>query len=192
MIAVFCYTTHKMNSGYPKLYQEDPGHQILSGHMSDDAYKEALDSMVVVCVDAVLIDEEKQIFYLPRRKQKPMDSWWVIGGRLPAGVFPEVGMQKKFKAETGLQIEKDRFNFVCMNRYLFKDRQQEPQNHGADSLSYTYYLVPTQQELEAISSSLEENEYDTEQKLKSFSRQELVEEKVHPMLIDLWDKIFSK
>ncbi len=174
----------------PNFYHEDPNHQIPNVFLSDEAYAEAMKAMVIVCADTILINPEKRTVFLTQRAVKPIKDWWLIGGRVKAGEGALEAMQRAFKRETGLDVELGRFQFVSMNRYHWKDREQVPQETGSDNFSYTFFLTPTDKELDTIGRSLEKTEYVKDAGLKEFDRNQLVKIGVHQVIIDLYDTIF--
>lgn len=166
----------------PVLLYKEPGFKGLEKKfMSESAYSEALTSLVIVCTDVLLVNRVNKTVYLAKRRSKPMNDWWLIGGRMYAGELPEESMARCFKRETSVEIEKNRFKFVALNRYFFKDRQQTPQNIGCDSLCYTFILEPTKEELNKI--SLDSNEY--QGGIREFTRETISREKVNEAIFNL-------
>ena len=154
-------------------------------------YAKALESFVFACTDAVIIDRKKKLFYLAKRQHKPMNNWWIIGGRQFAGETPLEAMHRAFTRETSLNVSESRFKFVVMNEYRWKNRQQKPQNKGLHNLSHTFLIELSPKEREQASQHLERNEYDAMVGLRPFSRRDLVKRKVSKILIDLHDIIFK-
>lgn len=175
----------------PKLYIEDSSYQMPGRVWDDVSYSHALDMFVIVCVDALLVNRERKTIYLARRRAKPMQGWWILGGRMRAGEQERDAMRRKFLQETSVDIEPLRFEFVYMNRYHWKDRQQEPQDRGMDSLAYTFAVELTEEELQKVSENLERREYETGSSLREFNRTELVQEHIHDAIIDLYDQVFK-
>lgn len=175
----------------PKHYIEDSSYQ-MPGRMWDDvSYSHVLDMFVIVCVDVVLVNHERKTIYLARRRAKPMQGWWVIGGRMQAGEQERDAMHRKFLQETSVDVDSARFEFLCMNRYFWKDRQQEPQENGADSLAYTFIVELMEEELKQAAENLEKREYEASGGLREFTRDELLQEGAHEAIIDLYDQVFK-
>lgn len=128
--------------------------------MSDDAYVQAVSSMVIVCADILFYSASKGVVYLAKRKSKPLSNWWMIGGRIKAGDTGEQGAVNNIKRETGLEVDPSRLKFLAMNRYFFNNRQQEPQDIACDSLSYTYALDISDEEFVVAKEHLDKNEYE--------------------------------
>lgn len=176
----------------PMLYREKPNVVIPRKFIADDkAYGEALEAFVAVCTDCLFFNQEKGTVYLAKRKAKPMScEWWFIGGRVFAGEDEHTAMRRCIKRETGLEIDPERIDFLAMKRYLFKDRQQEPQEKGCDSLCYIFGLEVTEAEIATVRSNLDKNEYDLEAGLLEFDSAKLTAENVFPSIIDVYEKVF--
>lgn len=172
-----------------RIYIEDTSHQMPRRFLTKEAYAAAMESMVVVNADAVIINSYRRTIYLARRCVKPWKGWWMIGGRVFAGELPEDSMQRCFQRETSLYIEKDRFRLIGMYRYLWKDREQEPQSAGSDNLGYTFAVELSEQELLAATQMLDRKEYAGG--LSEFDRDRIVRENVHPVLSDIYKKLFG-
>lgn len=176
----------------PTLYHEQPNVVIPRKFINDNtAYANALEAFVLVCTDCLLINREKGTVYLAKRRAKPMScEWWFIGGRVFAGEDELSSMLRCIKRETGLAVEKDRLDFLAMKRYFFKNRQQDPQEKGCDSLCYIFSLEVTEAELSIVRSNLDENEYDLVAGLQEFDPAKLVAENVFPSIIDVYERAF--
>jgi ADP-ribose pyrophosphatase YjhB (NUDIX family) len=112
---------------------------------------------------------------------------WIIGGRQMAGEIPEQAIRRCFKRETGLDVPENRFHFVLINNYIWKDREQEPQNVGSHNFALTFYIELSEEERTAV--KLVSAEYE-EFGLREFSREDLIREGAHQALIDLYDNVF--
>lgn len=158
-------------------------------YMSNEVYEQVVRNTVVVCVDTVFVSLERRLFFLARRKARPMQNWWFIGGRVWVGETEHIAACRCIKRETGLVINPTNLTPVAMNRYLFNSRQQPPQNLGCDSLCYVFALETDLFEVAKASKQLDKDEYE-EGGLKYFDRQSLVEAGVDQAVIDLYDLIF--
>lgn len=174
----------------PVLYKEKTAISLPRKFLDDKEYTDALEAFVLVCTDCVFIHKKRRTFYLARRKSKPMSDWWFIGGRSYAGEEELASMRRCLKRETGLDINPDRFEFLTMKRYFFKDRQQAPQDKGCDSLCYIFAVFATDEEITIASSNLDPKEYDSEFGLKEFGPEELANENVFSSIIDLYEYFF--
>lgn len=177
---------------YPKLYVEPCAEHLPKGHrMTNDAYANATANLIIVSTDAVIIDSARMTMWLAVRAQKPADKlWWWIGGTLRRGFTAEDGMAEKFFAETALRVDPTRFEFIAMVRYWWKDRAQEPEDTGSDNLAYTYYIELSPEDRAVVAANLDANEYDRASGLREFTREDLVHEGVHPVIVDVYDAIF--
>lgn len=147
--------------------------------------------MIIVCTDAVIINRDRRTIYLAKRAIKPMQGLWWIGGRRLPGESAISSMQRCFKRETGLDIHSVHFTLVDIAEYLWKDRQQAPQDAGSHNLCHTFAVELSDTELEQAKSGLEKQEYEPRFGLREFSRTDLVRAKVHQVILDVYDKIFS-
>lgn len=172
-------------------YVEDLNHQMPPRLLDNKTYALAMESFVVVCTDAILANRQKGIVYLAYRRVKPMQGWWIIGGKSFAGETPKDSIQRCFKRETSLELPKERFALIGLNRYFWKDRKQEPQNVGSDNLAYTFIVEPTPDEIVIVSQSLDPQEYDRNIGLQKFNLERLISKNVHPVILDLYQQIFS-
>lgn len=178
---------------FPVSYRETPELVIHPTRIDDDeVYGQAVASFVVVCVDCIFINRHRGTVYLVKRKAKPMSSqWWFIGGRVYAGEDEFTAMCRCLKRETSLNIDSSRLKPLLMRRYYFKDRQQEPQDRGCDSLCYVFGLDVTASEIDVVKSNLDCNEYSLEAGVEEFDAVALVSEKVFPSIIDTYNYIFQ-
>ena len=179
-----------MKNNQPKRYVESGF--IMSQHaLSDIEYEQAIRALVVVCTDVSIIDRDERKLYLAMRRARPASGWWYIGGRAFAGETELESMLRCFQRETGMKVAVERFQFISMNRYQWKDRAQEPVNIGCDSLCYTYALELSAEERLKVAKSLDQNEYTHEIGLRGFTRAELISENVLPQIIDFYDMVFA-
>ncbi len=171
------------------VYHENPAYQMSRVHLPDEVYAQTIRSFVIVCVDVVITSRQSghSALWLAKRKVKPWSGWWLIGGRMYAGEDPIPAVQSVFKRETSLEINPGRFSLVQVSSFLWKDRQQEPQDAGSHNLSLTFMLDLIPSELSAV--QLDTDEYDAEYVLRPFDREALVTE--HPVLSDLHQQIFG-
>lgn len=172
------------------LYQGKGRKKIKPEFLPDEVYNAAMRSFVVVCTDAIIINKKEKAVYLAKRRIKPMKNWWVIGGRSFTGELPEESIVRCFERETTLLLAGKRFKMLCINRYLWKDRQQEPQDIGSDNLAYTFAVELTEEEIRAVSMNLNKEEYE-DIGLEKFDLKRLRQEKIHPMIVLAYKQIFK-
>ena len=124
--------------------------------LPDDEYARAIEAFIVTCVDTVIVDRHTKKVYLPKRRSKPaQDLWWMIGGRRKTGITAREAMQEIFKRETSLQITLERFIFVTVAEYCWKNRQQKPQENGVHMQGYTFALELTTEERATVAKNLD-------------------------------------
>ncbi len=175
----------------PTLYRETPEHSMQRYFMTATAYEEAIRSFIIVCVDAVVIDSLRKTFWLIKRSQKPMQGVWVIGGRRAAGQTPIQAIERVFFRETSLLLGAERFTYVKENEYLWKDREQEPQNVGCHGVVQVFAVELTPQEREHTAANLEKTGYVPGWGLQEYNREKLLADTgIHKALLDLYDTIF--
>jgi ADP-ribose pyrophosphatase YjhB (NUDIX family) len=119
-----------------------------------------------------------------------MPGWWVIGGRWFAGETKEESVRRAFKRETKLDLPEGRFQYARLNEYRWPDRQQVPQDKGSHSLAFTFLVELTPRERADAWAGLDKAEYISQRGLRPFNLHDLLAEKVHPMLIDLYRQVF--
>lgn len=106
-----------------------------------ETYSQALDHLVIACVDVLLTHQTKIL--LAKRKNPPRPSWWILGGRMVAGEAPLVAASRKIWEEADLDVSGDRLQFIGVYSTCFADRQQPPQQNGLHSLNITYQVELT-------------------------------------------------
>lgn len=169
-------------------YTEDGYQAIPKLRLSDEEYARALQRLIPVCADIVVIDREKQAIYLAPRTAKPGTGLWWIGGGIAAGTSKEDGAADNFKRETKLELPPERFQLVAANDYRFKDRAQEPSDIGCHMFGYIFTVELTDEEHAAM--TLDPGEYAEGQGLRPYSREELVQANVRQPVLDLYDDLF--
>lgn len=174
----------------PKLYREDSEHKIPRKFLSDEAYADAIAALIVVCTDAAIISKKRKTIFLAKRSTKPMSGWWFIGGRRIVGETADESIRRCFARETSLDLPETRFQFVAINDYVWKEREQKPQDAETHTLGYTFLVELSDEEVKKTSSALDLKEYERGFGLQEFDRQKLIDEGVHQAVIDIYDEIF--
>lgn len=176
----------------PRLYQEFPGLQLHSELCDDATYAAATRSFVIVCTDAIIYDRADRTVYLARRVAKPaMSLAWVIGGRVKMGERRLDAMHRHFLDDTGLDVSPSRFRFLQMSEYMWKDRRQEPQDVGTHHLAYTHGIELSPEERRYANRCLRPEEYEKALGLRRYTYRDLVDEGTHPVIQDLYRKLFD-
>lgn len=176
----------------PRVYVENPEHRMVRVCLDEATYAEAITTFVIVCTDACIVNRARRTLWLARRAVKPMKGIWWIGGRRFAGEKPAESMYRCFKRETGLDLPGNRFQFVLIAEYLWKDRQQEPQDEGSHNLAHTFAVELDAAELAQARTGLERGEYDRDFGLQEFTREQLVMAGAHSVIIDFYDAVFPR
>lgn len=174
-----------------KLYKEDPSHRMPKTHLTAEVYAAAIGSFVIVCVDAIVVNRNRRTVFLTKRRIKPMQGLWIIGGRMQAGELWTDAIRRKFRQEAWLDIPAERFEFLRINQYQWKDRRQEPQDTGSDNLALTFAVELTDAEIAGVSEGLDPDEYEPDFGLREFDRPCLVAAGAHPAILDLYDQLFQ-
>ncbi|MBI4437755.1 hypothetical protein HY631_02285 [Candidatus Uhrbacteria bacterium] len=182
----------KIQTGPLSLYvQGEVREEMRGGHMEDRVFASTIDHLIVVCTDAVIINRVRRTLYLCRRCVRPMRGLWVIGGRRRKGETPLAAMSARFQRETGLVLPQERFVFLMVTEYLWQDREQEPADRGMHYLGHQFVVELTNRELLYATLHLEPTEFDRAYGIQEFTRDRLVCEDVHPVLLEIYDSIFS-
>lgn len=157
--------------------------------IGDDAFSEVVRKMPIPCVDTVFIKPDDQAIYLGRRTALPMRGIWCFGGRI---FFNDADMNSAIsrimEMETGLRISPERFEYLCTHFYSWIIIAQG--SFPGKNLAATYSCQVTEEELEQMQAGLKQTEYDREFGIQRFDRNRLVDEKVHPALIDMYMDLF--
>ena len=175
-----------------RLYQEDPTHRMPRKFLSDGTYAEAIEGMIIVNTDVVIINRAHRSIFLANRTVYPMKGLWIIGGRRLPGETAVESMHRCFKRETKLDIDPERFTYVRNNEYTWSTRKQAPENVGCHNKADTFLVELTRDEVRLASTGLDPNEYEPGFGLKEYDRGGLVRAGAHEALIDLYDSIFSR
>jgi ADP-ribose pyrophosphatase YjhB (NUDIX family) len=123
----------------PHFQDPDRLNPVSSGdRLPTQIYSQALDHLVIACVDIVLTYQTK--IFLAKRSHPPRPSWWILGGRMVAGEAPLAAASRKIREEAALNVSSDRLQFVGVYSTCFADRQQPPQQNGLHSLNITYQV----------------------------------------------------
>lgn len=109
-----------------------------SDRLPAEVYSQALDYLVIACVDVALLHQNQVL--LAHRNRPPRPSWWILGGRMAAGEAPLAAACRKMMEECGLSITPDRLQWVGVYSTCFAQRQQSPQHHGLHSINLTYCI----------------------------------------------------
>ena len=120
-----------------------------------------------------------------------MKGWWEIGGRRFAGETALEAAIKNFTRETTLKLKPSRFKFITTIENIWKDREKKPKKIGKHDLIFVFALQLNNKEIKIVSENLDKKEY-YPNSLEKFDKKRLLKEKVHPALIEIYNKIFEK
>ncbi|RAQ93940.1 NUDIX domain-containing protein [Thermogemmatispora tikiterensis] len=133
-----------------------PNRQFLTGtrpqpgsFLPEDIYAQALDALVICCVDAALLSRGHWL--IARRVQEPHSDWWVIGGRMRKGELIEEALRRTLRREIQLDLPEERLRHIIGYYNLIWDtRAQEPVSNGCQLFSITVAVSLTEEEREQL------------------------------------------
>ncbi len=113
--------------------------------LGDEAYAQAIDSLVIACVDIILLDAKGEML-LGKRSYYPAKGWWIVGGRMRPGESFEEAAARNVKRELGLEISTERFSCLGLYSFVWAIRRQPPVENGSHTISVTMTLAVTDSE----------------------------------------------
>jgi hypothetical protein len=121
--------------------------------ISSEEYAAIQASMPIHCVDVFAADPRGHML-LGVRVNKPAKGFlWPTGGRKLRNEIIAQAAARHVKKDTGLVVETSRFAYLDHAQLLFDDRQQEPQNSGADTPVTMTGLLLSAKEAETASAT---------------------------------------
>lgn len=171
-------------------YKEEGCQPIPVIRLTDEENERARQRYTIGCSDVVIIDPASRVIYLAPRALKPKAGHWVIGGARHPNHSPAEAAAANLKRETKLDLPVDRFTLVAVLDYQCHDRQEEPQDMGCHTCAHTFTVELSADELATVTGNLEQVEYRAGAGLIPFNRARLINEKVDPAMLDLYDHIF--
>ena len=102
--------------------------------LPDDEYARALNTLVIVCIDIVIVDQKDKIL-LGKRQQEPHPDWWIIGGRMRAGETFEKAAVRTIERELGVTILPSQFQLIGFYNLIWDTKAQG--EGGCHTLSIT-------------------------------------------------------
>ena len=124
---------------------------------SESEYSRILDHVAIACVDALVINEGKLL--LGKRANKPNQSWWIFGGRMwPGEAFKDTA-RRGAKRETGLEIDKSRFEKLDVYNLIWPERNEHPQTKKCHHVLVAMYVEISNDEAERIVLQNDHTEY---------------------------------
>jgi ADP-ribose pyrophosphatase YjhB (NUDIX family) len=111
----------------------EPGFVSHAVRMDQEAYSQALDSLVITCTD-ILATNNGQVL-LAKRARHPQKDWWVLGGRMVTGETFAESAVRCVKSEAGLETTPERYKFLTVYNAAWKMRAHPPAEHGTQTVS---------------------------------------------------------
>jgi len=152
--------------------------------LDEETYSKALDSLVIACVDIVLLNDSK--IFLAKRKRHPQKDWWIVGGRMSPGESIEQTAQRNSKRELNLELAPNRFKFLTVFSAVWDKRAHKPSENGSHTISIVETIEVTKDETELISINDEYEEF------KWLYPKEIIEGDYHPAIKECATRILEK
>lgn len=108
-----------------------------------------LDSIVIACVDILVVTASREIV-LGKRSWHPQADWWLFGGRLKTGEQLTGAARRLANDELGLDINEHRFEYLTTFAAAWNLRAHAPKENGTHSLSVVFVLSITSEEESTI------------------------------------------
>jgi hypothetical protein len=169
----------------------DPGQVVRQRNqwVSDQTYQEMVQKVTIPCTDTILTLSGEKAIYLGKRTALPMAGIWCLGGRIWFNDESlEDSISRCLTLETGVTIAPARFEMLP-TPHLYSWVKVQQGDFGGKNLALTFKLEITQEELEKMAKGLQPKEYDKDFGLQRFTRERLIDERVHPAMLDLFDEI---
>jgi ADP-ribose pyrophosphatase YjhB (NUDIX family) len=117
-------------------------------YLPDDRYAEALDALVIACVDVALLRNGSIL--MAHRAWHPHRDWWILGGRMHVGDEVAEAAHRNTKREAGLDIDPSRFSYLTTYVNGFPLRRQAPVANGSHTMSIVMRVELTEHEAESV------------------------------------------
>lgn len=159
--------------------------------IGDAAYLELVQKTPIPCTDVVLTMGNDRAIYLGKRSTFPMCGIWGFGGRI---FFNDKTLEESvarcLQLETGVHLKSKRFVYVCTHFYSWVKVAQG--DFPGKNLAITYSCRVTEAEMSKMVHGLSAKEYDREFGIQRFDRIRLIDEAVHPAMLDIYDELFPQ
>jgi len=171
-----------------------PDQEVLTDHewVDTDAYRQLVQRTVISCTDVVLtLVGDPNAIYLAKRCVFPQKGIWCFGGRLffNDGTLPH-SSARCLNTEAAVPINPDRFVWT-KNPHLYSWVKTAQGDFGGKNLVLIFRLEVTPYELGQIARGLSPKEYDRVFGIQRFTRERLVDEKVHKAMHDAFNDIWG-
>lgn len=131
-----------------------------------------------------------QAVYLAQRSAYPMKGIWCFGGRMFFNDdTPEDSVSRCVETETSVRLRVERFECIATNLYSWHRTAQG--NFPGKNFAPLYKAEVTTEELDQMRRGLRSSEYDKGFGIQRFCRERLIDENVHPAMVDAFDLIWS-
>jgi ADP-ribose pyrophosphatase YjhB (NUDIX family) len=121
---------------------------ILGGFLPETVYAQALDHLVIVCVDCIPLHAGR--IMLSKRVRPPHPDWWINGGRMRKGETYREAATRLMQRELGLSLASERFQLVGFYSLVWDERAQPPADNGCHVLSVTHSVELSSRECAVI------------------------------------------
>lgn len=126
----------------------EQGYTGSQSYIDNDTYRRILDTIVVVCVDVLLLYEGKVV--LGRRDQYPQKDWWLFGGRMRTGEMFNKSAQRLIKHELDISVNEERFSMLTTFAAAWNQRAHPPIDNGTHTVSVVLVCNIKDAEYESI------------------------------------------
>ena len=138
-----CFMSSSPVISYPHGQFQTGLPQGVSTWLPDRVYNQALDALVVACVDIIPIYRGRVL--LGRRRWQPQADWWIFGGRMRKGELYQAAALRNtarelFSDTDAVTIESDRFQLVGVYNLIWDTRAQSPMDAGCHHISVTMMI----------------------------------------------------
>ena len=107
--------------------------------LPEDDYKKILSTVPIVCVDCLVMNEQKEFLLVKRKNQPLKDEYWVPGGRVHKNEKLASSVHRKMRDEIGVEVEIVRL--LGFFEEIFLETKQNAQG-GVHSISFLYEVKP--------------------------------------------------
>jgi len=83
-------------------------------------YDKIVSVIPIIGVEAMIVNDHKEILFLKRNNPPVKGEWWFAGGRIKRGETFEEALKREVKEETGLGI--DIIRFIGVYNRIFPER----------------------------------------------------------------------
>ena len=109
-----------------------------------DEYRRVLETMPIVCVDGLIVDEQGK-FLLVKRENEPLKGeYWFPGGRLLRGEKIEAAIRRKMREELSTEVEVIK---LLGHFEEFYERTEQGNPAGLHAISFVFLLRLVQEDI---------------------------------------------